>query len=456
MTTLHNRTAAARAALAIAVLTLSAGAQPVGGFLETLDANGNGQVSRDELRAAMVRWLGGRDRASADQFEAGLRAAIPEQTFLGLISPPASRTPRPEDVQKMMAALPAAAPAKPARPRRVLVLNTCAGFVHASIPLAAKTIEELGAKTGAWATTISYDPAVINAAILKRYDLVLLNNTTGQFLDDPNPAVTEARKKALLEFVRSGRGLAGIHAASDSYHRSTEASPLLGMIAANMMLAADSNEDQSVDAAELTALADGWFDKADTAKAGEIAVPAFRAALPRLLFGMRGGRRPGAPSATPPARTGPDPQVGTWPEFNKLIGGFFKWHWNDPQQIVYKIDDPESPLTAMFRGGFTVNDETYTFGIKSFSRENLRVLASVDYDKMSEADKAKEEHPRADHDYGLSWIRREGKGRVFYAAHGHSERVYAIKPFLEHLLAGVQYALGDLKAKDDPSAKPKK
>ena len=28
---------------------------------------------------------------------------------------------------------------------------------------------------------------------------------------------------------------------------------------------------------------------------------------------------------------------------------------------------------------------------------------------MSAADKAKEDYPRSDHDYGLSWIRREGK-----------------------------------------------
>ena len=82
---------------------------------------------------------------------------------------------------------------------------------------------------------------------------------------------------------------------------------------------------------------------------------------------------------------------------------------------------------------------------------NLHILTSIDYDKMSEADKAKEDFPRTDHDYGLSWIRREGKGRVFYEAHGHSERIYAIKPMLEHVLAGMQYALGDLKADDSPS-----
>jgi type 1 glutamine amidotransferase len=70
---------------------------------------------------------------------------------------------------------------------------------------------------------------------------------------------------------------------------------------------------------------------------------------------------------------------------------------------------------------------------------------------MSAEDKAKEDNPREDHDYGLSWIRKEGQGRVFYEAHGHDESVYADKTFLLHLLAGVQYAAGDLKANDAPS-----
>jgi type 1 glutamine amidotransferase len=70
---------------------------------------------------------------------------------------------------------------------------------------------------------------------------------------------------------------------------------------------------------------------------------------------------------------------------------------------------------------------------------------------MSAEDKAKEQNPRPDGDYALSWIRREGKGRVFYEAHGHNEKVYAIKPLLEHITAGMQYVLGDLEAEDRPS-----
>jgi type 1 glutamine amidotransferase len=277
------------------------------------------------------------------------------------------------DVDKMMAALPDKAPAKPLRPRKVLVLNHAAGFVHSSIPLAGLTMEAMGKKTGAYAATITWDAADINTENLKQYDLVFLNNTTGCFLDDPNDAgATAARKAALLAFIRGGKGIAGIHAASDSYHGSACSSPM--------------------------------------ASAGD----------------------------------------ALWPEFNTLIGGYFKFHWNNPQLITVKIDDPKSPLTAMFHGDFDIHDETYVLANDSFSRANVHVLTSVNYDKMSDADKAKERNPRPDHDYALSWIRAEGNGRLFYEAHGHDESIYAIRPMLEHLLAGVQYALGDLKADDKP------
>jgi type 1 glutamine amidotransferase len=97
-----------------------------------------------------------------------------------------------------------------------------------------------------------------------------------------------------------------------------------------------------------------------------------------------------------------------------------------------------------------------SFGIRP--RGSGLTLTSIDYSKMSDQDKAKEfaATKRTDADYGLSWIRREGRSRVFYEAHGHSETVYAIRPMLEHVLAGVQCALGDLKADDSPSAKPGK
>jgi type 1 glutamine amidotransferase len=357
----------------------------------------------------------------------------------------------------------------------VLVLGKAAGFVHSSIPLAARTVEEIGKKTGAWSTAITYDPADINEQNLKQYDAIFLASTTGNFLDDPNDAAaTAARRKALLDFVRGGKGLAGIHAASDSYHASKQSlsgegrrgggrggrgggGGFAGSLTGQLVSQGDKNADQKLSRDEFTALADAWFDKMDTAKAGRITQQEFPQRMAIVI-------PPPAPAPLGPTgfpiqaratQLGPDDQVGTWPEFNTMIGGFFKFHWNNGQLIHYKIDEPNHPLNVPFKGlkDFQVVDETYTFGRETYSRQNLRVLTSIDYDKMSAEDKAKEQYPRADGDYALSWIRREGKGRVFYEAHGHDEKVYAITPLLEHVMLGIQYVLGDLPADDSPSVK---
>ena len=185
--------------------------------------------------------------------------------------------------------------------------------------------------------------------------------------------------------------------------------------------------------------------------------------LPRTFAGRRSLTLSKAarvwPASTPlPTATipiGPTP-TGTWPEFNEMIGGFFKFHWSYPTLIPVKVDDPNSPLTAMFPArGFEIVDETYTFAQDSFSRKRVHVLTSVNYAKMSAEDKAKEPAAtrRTDGDYALSYIQRVGNGRVFYEAHGHDEKVYFLRPFVAHMLAGIQYALGDLKADDSPSAK---
>jgi len=446
-----------------------------GGVAATLftlvDSNKDGALTRDELNGSFDKWYTQWDTSKGN-------ALTLEQVFIGLNGafpppappaggrggpPPQNQTPRAEDVAAMTAALPDSAPAKPKQPRKVLVLGRAAGFVHSSIPLAARTIEEIGKKTGAWSTTITYDAADINDANLKQYDAIFLASTTGEFLDDStDAAATAARRKALLDFVRGGKGLAGIHAASDSYHQSSKQPAGGGGGAINFAIVpvvmqrmtGDKNSDGRLTREEFTGFADSFYDKLDPDKSGRIAQADFPqrfAALPQPAPPGGTGRGNGQAAATD---LGPDTQIGTWPEFNKMIGAFFKFHWNDGQSITVKIDDPKSPLNAPFKGKeYVIVDETYTFGRDTYSRQNLHVLTSIDYAKMSAEDKAKEQNPRPDGDYALSWIRREGKGRVFYEAHGHNEKVYAIRPLLEHITAGMQYVLGDLPADDSPSVK---
>jgi type 1 glutamine amidotransferase len=423
-----------------------------------LDSDRDGSLTRDEMKASFDKWftqadIGNSGRITMEQLVGVLNAAMPSAApspGSGGWNPQTGKEVlKQSDVDAMMAVLPDTAPAKPLRPRKVLVLCRAQGFVHSSIPLAAKMVEALGTKTGAWTTVITFDAADINANNLKHYDLIFLDSTTGLFLDDPNDAAaTAARRKALLDFVSGGKGLAGIHAATDSYHGVLGPAGLAAAggrggtttLAAQMMAQADRNQEGKISRQEFAGLADSWFDKLDTAKAGKLTQADFTRRFASLM-----------PPPTPPDRQANEP---LWPEFNHMMGGYFKFHWVYPQLIAVKIDDPNSPLTVMFHGQeYEIHDETYTFAQDSFSRKNVHVLTSIDYSKMSEEDKAKETNKRTDGDYALSYIRREGRGRVFYEAHGHSETVYAMKPFLEHMLAGIQYALGDLKADDSPSEK---
>jgi len=432
---------------------------------EAFDTNRDGAITRDEMRSTFDAWFTKWDTAKANglapgQVFAGASAAFPPYTPGDAL--PQNQTPDPADVAAMMAALPDAAPAKPRRPRKVLVLGRASGFVHSSIPLAARTIEEIGRKTAAWTTTITYDAADINDANLKQYDAIFLASTTGEFLDDPADAADEVEQRLpACGGCRGGKGLAGIHAATDGYHRNSAPGAGPGMNlqllpAILQMLEGDRNGDGRLTREEFAGIADAWFATLDTDKTGRVDRAVFPqryaavVALPRSI-----GQR--FPPQGPSKNLEPDTEVGTWPEFNQMIGAIFKFHWNDGQSITVKLDEPQHPINAPFkRQPYTIVDETYTFGPQVYDRSNLRVLTSIDYAAMSAGDKAKEEHPRKDGDYALSWIRREGQGRVFYEAHGHNEKVYANAPLLQHLTAGLQYVLGDLPADDSPSVRARK
>jgi type 1 glutamine amidotransferase len=486
------------------------GGNPVGARLFTIfDADQDGSVTAAEIRTAFDAWYDAADTQKAgaitqEQLSAALNAALgppaegaanspfgrgggaggrgPVEFVAGAPTPGLNdacggrsqqpTAPCPSDVEQMMAALPATAPAKPAKPHKVLIFSRVpsAGFQHSSIPLAAKTVEELGKKTGAWTSDTSWDPAVFTAENLKQYDAIFLSNTTGCFLDKAGDrAATDARRAALIEFVRGGKGLAGIHATGDSYHSPCpndegagagrgafgrgNANGAGGTLASVILRWAWGLNDKKLQDNDLTltkadmeAVAAGWYRQLDAAKNGKVAQSAFANAI--VPVATQANQYVGVP--------GRDQGGGSWPDWDNMIGGWFKFHWLDPQHIVVKIDDKTSPLTKMFNGqDFDVFDETYTFSIHSFSRENVHVLTSINYAKMSFMDRLKESSPRPDHDFGLSWIKRDGQGRVFYMALGHDERMYAIRPMVEHLLAGMQYVLGDLKADDAPSTKKK-
>ncbi len=127
-----------------------------------------------------------------------------------------------KELKNVEQALPDSAAAKPKKDRRVLVFWRCEGFFHGhGIAVGNKAIELMGKKTGAYSVDITDDYSAFEKDNLAKYDAVILNNTTHLKLSD-------AARENLLAFVRGGKGLVGIHAASDNFYDWPEGASMVG------------------------------------------------------------------------------------------------------------------------------------------------------------------------------------------------------------------------------------
>jgi len=137
-------------------------------------------------------------------------------------------------VEKVMAALPESAPAKPKEKRKVLIYSKTNGFRHGSIAIGAKAIAMMGDKTGAYTALHTEDESFFEPEKLKAFDAVFMLNTTGNCLlpkmDDKAAAKEreEELKKSLHDYVASGKGLAGVHSATDTYGSWKEYNKMMG------------------------------------------------------------------------------------------------------------------------------------------------------------------------------------------------------------------------------------
>lgn len=149
------------------------------------------------------------------------------------------------------------------------------------------------------------------------------------------------------------------------------------------------------------------------------------------------------------------PEYGQFPEFGEMVGGHENGGhpWAPDEPITIRVEDPGHSLTRMLDpAGFVVEDEVFQFQAP-YSREKVRVLLSIDTDRTDMNPERRFLPERAeDHDFAMSWIKAYGKGRVYYTSFGHNTHMYQDRKLLEHYLAGIQYALGDLEADATPSA----
>ncbi len=142
-----------------------------------------------------------------------------------------------------------------------------------------------------------------------------------------------------------------------------------------------------------------------------------------------------------------------WDEFTEMIGSKDAPH--RIEQGIMRVYDRDSPLTRPLDGqALAFKEEYYRFHIDGARRlrwNDVRVLLTVDLDDLKVEPRPWNGYTRADKIYPVSWIRMYGKGRVFYTSIGHMPETFMTPALVGHMLAGVQYALGDLTADATPN-----
>lgn len=91
---------------------------------------------------------------------------------------------------------------------KILVFAKTQGFYHASIPKGMIALIEL-CRQNAIIVDTSRDASVFTTDNLLQYKAVIFLNTTGDILNEPQQA-------AFQQYIRSGGGFVGIHAATDT------------------------------------------------------------------------------------------------------------------------------------------------------------------------------------------------------------------------------------------------
>jgi len=135
-----------------------------------------------------------------------------------------------------------------------------------------------------------------------------------------------------------------------------------------------------------------------------------------------------------------------WPEFGDMIGAYFDGHpWRHNTKVSIKVEDgkKDHPLVAHMKGRpLNFKEEIYQFKAP-YDSSKLNMLLRLD---TKASDMKVKGIKRKDNDFGVSWTKKHGEGRVFYSALGHNHEIYWNDKVLAHFLAGMQWALGDIEA----------
>ncbi len=135
-----------------------------------------------------------------------------------------------------------------------------------------------------------------------------------------------------------------------------------------------------------------------------------------------------------------------WPAYGRMINGYFDGHpWTAGTQVSVKVEPGQEahPLVAMFEGRNVEFKEEIHQLKDPYDSKAVHMLLRLDTEKT---DMTLPGIKRTDKDFGIAWARYWEKGRVFYCSLGHNHEIYWHPQVVRHYLAGIHWAMGDLKA----------
>lgn len=130
-----------------------------------------------------------------------------------------------------------------------------------------------------------------------------------------------------------------------------------------------------------------------------------------------------------------------WQWYGNLAGAYFVSH-PKIQEAKFVVQDSSFSATSFLPKEWIRTDELYNLKMVN---EDINVILTVD-ENSYEGGTNGDYHP-------MAWYHEFDGGRAFYTALGHTKESYKEEEFMKHLLAGIQYAIGENKPLDYSRAK---
>lgn len=129
-----------------------------------------------------------------------------------------------------------------------------------------------------------------------------------------------------------------------------------------------------------------------------------------------------------------------WGWYGRLVGGYFLSHpgihdtFPNIQEGILNVVDKENIATKHLPAQWQRTDEFYSY--KKINKDT-KVILKID-EKSYHGGENGDNHP-------MAWYHEYDGGRAFYTALGHTKESFTEEPYLQHILGGIQYAIGENK-----------